>query len=82
MDEGIKELTLLLIYLSGWEEDSRDRPGTKVYKAWKGYLFQALDELEAKRMIMQHTDSELLLMTKKGKREAQKLKSKYLNTKP
>ncbi len=78
VDEKIKELHLLLIYLNGWEEDSRDRPGKKIYKAWKGYLFEALDELESKRLILQHQDSELILMTNKGKKEAKKLKKKYL----
>ncbi len=42
MDETIKELTLLLIYLTSWQEDVGL---TKVQRSWKGYPFDALDEL-------------------------------------
>jgi hypothetical protein len=78
MDERIKELNLLLIYLTGWEEDSRKQPGTKIFKAWKGYLFEVLDELEEKKLIRQHGSTQLLFLTEEGKRKAQQLKSKYL----
>jgi hypothetical protein len=44
MDEKtLQELTLLLIYLTGWEEDKRNSPGEKVFRAWKGYKFEILD---------------------------------------
>ncbi|MCP5051308.1 MAG: transposase, partial [bacterium] len=54
-------------------------PGKKIYKAWKGYLFEALDELEAKKMILQHQDSQLILLTNKGKKKARQLKNKYIS---
>ncbi|MCP5052642.1 MAG: transposase [bacterium] len=76
--ERIKQLHLILIYLTGWEEDSIDNPGKKIYKAWKGYLFQALDELEAQKMLLQHQDSQLILLTPKGKNAAKQLLMKYL----
>ncbi len=78
MDERIKELNLLLIYLTGWEEDSKKQPGSKVFKAWKGYLFEVLDELEEKQLIRQHRSTKLLFLTDEGKQRAQQLKSKYL----
>ncbi len=78
MDERIKELHLLMIYLTGWEEDSRNEPGTKVFKAWKGYLFDVLDELEERNLICQHKHTQLLFLTDEGKRIARELRGKYL----
>jgi len=37
MDKTIKELTLLLIYLTSWQEDAGL---TKVQRSWKGYSFE------------------------------------------
>lgn len=53
MDENKKEkiifeLTLLLIYLTGWEEDRRNAPGEKEFRAWKGYKFEILDKLQSR----------------------------------
>jgi hypothetical protein len=78
MDERIKELHLLLIYLTGWEEESRSEPDTKIFKAWKGYLFDVLDELEDRKLIRQHRTARLLFLTDEGKRKARQLKGKYL----
>ena len=36
MDETIKELTLLLRYLTSWKEDAGL---TKVHRSWKGYPY-------------------------------------------
>lgn len=76
MDPKVKELHLLLIYLTGWEEDSRKDVGGKVLRAWKGYLFEILDELEDENLIRQFTQS--LILTKEGKLKAEGLKRKYL----
>ena len=51
MDENNKEkiileLSLVLIYLNGWEEDKRTAPGEKVFRTWKGYKFEILDKLQ------------------------------------
>ncbi|MBA7484124.1 hypothetical protein ES707_19648 [subsurface metagenome] len=53
MDETIKELTLLLIYLTSWKEDAGL---TKVQRSWKGYSFEVLDELneEGSSLIFSH----------------------------
>ena len=53
MDEKIKELNLLLLYLAGWEEDSTKEPGKKVFRSWKWYLFEVLNELQDDDMIYQ-----------------------------
>jgi hypothetical protein len=38
MDEKIKDLNLLLLYLCGWQEDSQQNLGLKIFRAWKGFL--------------------------------------------
>ena len=40
MDSRISELTMLLIYLNGWKEDSRRNEKKKVFRSW---LFHKYD---------------------------------------
>jgi len=76
MDERLKEIHLLLIYLSGWYEDSTKVPGKKVFRAWKGYLFDILNELERDSLIRQFRKS--LILTDEGLEKAKRLKERYL----
>jgi hypothetical protein len=76
MDERLKEIHLLLIYLSGWYEDSPKVPGKKVFRAWKGYLFNILNELERDSLIRQFRKS--LILTDEGLKKAKGLKQKYM----
>lgn len=55
MEEKIKELTLLLLYLTSWKEDVGLG---EVDRSWKGYTFKTLDDL---------TDEELIYGSKKSK---------------
>lgn len=75
MDSRVKELHLLLIYLTGWDEESRKEPEGIVYRAWRGYSFEILNELERERLIRQFSNS--IIMTKEGKAKAQELSQKY-----
>ncbi len=77
MDEKLKELNLLLLYLSGWEEDSRRNPGEKIYRSWKGYLFEVINELEEKELIIQNRKSKSVVFTEAGRNKAEEIKSKY-----
>ena len=43
MEEQIKELTLLLLYLNSWIEKE---PYGEFHRAWKGYDFDILKEKE------------------------------------
>ncbi|WP_368489703.1 hypothetical protein [Clostridium sp. BJN0013] len=43
MEQKIKELTLLLLYLTSWEEDCKPY---KFKRSWKGYNFEILDKLK------------------------------------
>jgi len=79
MNEKTKlDLTLLLIYLTGWEEDKRNSPGEKVFRAWKGYKFEILDEIQNQKLIFQIPGGKSLILTDKGKQKAEELRRQYL----
>ncbi|MCK4761774.1 MAG: transposase [Candidatus Aminicenantes bacterium] len=77
MDERLKDLNLLVLYLSGWEEDSRKNPGQKLFRSWKGYPFEILNEFEQRQLITQHWKSKSVVFTEAGKRRAEELMRKY-----
>lgn len=78
MDEKIKELNLLLLYLSGWEEDSRKNPGEKIFRAWNGFLFEVLNKLEEEDYIRQFRNAKSVILTPQGISKAEELKKEYL----
>jgi len=78
MDRKIKDLSLLLMSLTGWEEDSKKDPGEKIIKSWKGYSFEALNELEEENLIHQTRGTgKIVILTKDGEDKAKELQSKY-----
>ncbi len=79
MEEKLRELNLLLLYMSGWEEDSRNNPGEKVFCTWNGYSFKTLRQLHDEKMIVQIKDKKLVIVTELGKQQAEKLKTQYLS---
>ncbi len=74
-----QELILLLIYLTGWEEDKRNAPGMKIFRAWKGYNLEILNALEQQRLIYQIPGGKSLMLTDEGKQKVEQLKQKYLD---
>ncbi|MCK4765597.1 MAG: transposase [Candidatus Aminicenantes bacterium] len=78
MTERLKGLCLVVLYLSGWEEDSRKNPGQKLFRSWKGYPFEILNEFEEKKYITQHRKAKSVVFTPRGKIMAQKMEAKYL----
>ena len=70
MDETIKELTLLLIYLTSWKEDAIL---TKVQRSWKGYPFDALDELNEEGYIDGNKRAKSVYLTEEGLGKAKEL---------
>ena len=78
MEQQIKDLNLLLMYLTGWEEDSQREPGQKIYRSWKGYLFETLNELEDDSLIRQFRNAKSVLLTEEGVERAKELESKFL----
>lgn len=78
VNKDIKDLSLLLLYLSGWEEDSRNDSGKKVFRAWNGYLFDVLNTLRDEGMILQYMNQKSVLLTAEGIEKAKTIKDKYL----
>jgi len=78
MDKQVKELNLLLLYLSSWEEESRNNPGERLYRSWKGYKFDVLNELANDKFIRQSKESKSVIITDTGRAEAERLKKHYL----
>jgi len=79
MEEKIKDLNLLLMFLTGWEEDSRQKPGEKIFRAWKGYLFETLNKLADEKLIIQFQNTKSVMLTEAGKQKAEQLKKQYLH---
>lgn len=77
MDKAIEELTLLLLYLTSWEERALpDFP--PVHRAWKGFRFEVLDALEEKDLISQTRRAKSVYLTEAGLQKARELMVKYL----
>ena len=77
----IHDLCLLLMFLTGWEEESRQKPGEKIFRAWKGYLFEVLNKLADDKLIVQFANTKSVTLTEAGKQKAKQLKEKFFNEK-
>jgi len=75
MDKTIKELTLLLIYLTSWQEDVSL---TKVQRSWKGYPFEVLDELNEEGYIDGSKHAKSVYLTEEGLNKVKELMKKYI----
>jgi len=76
MEKEIKELALLLLYLTSWEEKEKYMP-EPLYRSWKGYPFEILNKLEEEGFITQGRRSKSVHLTEEGIRQAEELKKKY-----
>ncbi|MDD4569332.1 MAG: DUF6429 family protein [Tepidanaerobacteraceae bacterium] len=74
MNDIVKELSLLLLYLTSWEEDAVI---AKVCRSWKGYPFETLDDLTEEEYISGSRRSKSVYITEKGIRKAQEIAKKY-----
>ena len=75
----IKDLNLLLLYLSGWEEKDKKNPKKKIFRTWKGYLFDVLNELKEDGMTEQYMNQMSVTITEKGIERAKKIKEIIFN---
>lgn len=75
MDKIIKELSLLLVYLTSWQEDVGL---TKVQRSWKGYPFEVLDELNEEGYINGSKRAKSVYLTEEGISKANDLMKKYI----
>ncbi len=77
--QAMQELTMILLYLSKFTENSRFCESEDYY-AWKGYDFNILNGLEEKDYIRQGSHpsrSKSVYITGTGMEEARKLLDKY-----
>lgn len=75
-EKAIEELSLLLIYLTRFEE--KIYPEIKLAKAWKGYDFDVLNDLDDKNYIEQGSyRSKSIVITERGLETAQMLLNRY-----
>jgi hypothetical protein len=72
----VQDLVLLVMFLSGWEENSRQKEGEKVFCTWNAYPFSKLNKLSDEKLIVQFTGKKLVLLTEAGKQLAEQLKKK------
>ena len=78
MEQTIKELTLLLIYLTSWQEEEFSM---KIHRSWKGYPFEILDELQEKGYISGSIRAKSVFLTEEGIAKAKEFMGKYINEK-
>lgn len=75
MEEQIKELTLLLLYLNSWVE--KETYG-EFRRSWKGYDFDILNTLEDENLIGGSTHkAKSTYLTEDGVKKAKELMEKY-----
>lgn len=85
MKKNILELTLLLMYLTSWDEDSyvvdeNDMPKkTKIKTCRKGYSSDVINKLtEEEYLYFSKSKNKSAALTSKGEELAQKLIEKYI----
>ncbi|WP_129688951.1 DUF6429 family protein [Gottfriedia acidiceleris] len=75
MQEQIDELTLLLIYLTAFEENTV--LGDTILRSWKGYPFDTLNKLSNSNLIFFSNRAKSVYLTEDGIELANKLLQKY-----
>jgi len=74
MEQDIKDLTLLLLYLTHWQEKGLDE---SIRRSWKGYPWEALDTLHEEGFISQSRRAKSVYLTVNGIKRAESLRHKY-----
>lgn len=74
MQDKIKELTLMLLYLTSWKERG---PAEQCPRSWKGYDFDILNALTDSDLIVGSYKSKSVYLTEDGVAEAKKLLASY-----
>lgn len=83
MEKNIEELTLLLMYLTSWDEkgfirDENDEiKEGKVKICWKGYSFDVINKLTDENYLY-FSKGKSIILTHEGEELAKKLMDKYL----
>jgi hypothetical protein len=74
INDKIKDLTLMLLYLTSWEENEM---GMKYRRSWKGYDFDVLNELAEEELINDGRRSKSVSFNNNGIEKALELLIKY-----
>ena len=74
VNDKIKELTLMLLYLTSWEEKEFNG---EYRRSWKGYDFDVLNALMDDEMISGNRKSKSVYIEKEGIKKARQLLQKY-----
>ena len=83
MDREVEELTLLLMYLTSWDEKGfiEDNNGEikegNVKTCWKGYSFDVINKLTDKEYLY-YSKGKLVSLTPEGETLAKELINKYI----
>ncbi|MEH7455470.1 DUF6429 family protein [Gottfriedia acidiceleris] len=75
MEELTDELTLLLLYLTAFEENTV--LGETTLRSWKGYPFETLNKLSNNNLIFFSNRAKSVYLTEDGLELANKLLQKY-----
>jgi Domain of unknown function (DUF6429) len=75
-DQIVEDLTLLLLYLTSWEEQVHE--DLTIHRAWKGFRFEALDALEEAGYLGQTRRTKSVTLTEAGVERARVLAAQYL----
>ena len=69
-----EDLTLLLMYMNCFTDRARDAEGNLLYRAWKGYVFDDINNLEDKGFIFQTSKrAKSIYFTEEGLKRAEDL---------
>lgn len=77
-EQAVKELTLLLMYLTRFKEEGRESMGLNQDRAWKGYDFDTINELDDEDLIWQGSRrSKSVTITEEGLKRAREWLIRY-----
>jgi hypothetical protein len=76
MENEIKDITLLLMYLTGWIETSPRNEDS--FRTWIGYGYQTVNKLKEDESIIHIPNHKSIILTDKGIIKAKELQKKYL----
>ena len=78
-ERAVEELTLLLLYLTSWEEELL-RGALTVRRAWKNMRFEVLDSLAQQGYLETKHRAKSIHITEEGFEKARELQKKYLGS--
>ena len=82
-DQLIKNLTLLLMYLTSWEKEVLflEEDKAKIIRTWKGYPFEVLDQLNEEKFVYGSKKAKSLYLTDERVKKAEELLHFYQKVK-